>query len=213
MPTKTRFVFLMHPKEFKREKANTGRLTHLCLVNSEILVGTDFDEHRQVQTKIADQHFHSVLLYPGASAYNLSSEGPLAAELTTKPLQVFILDSTWSGARKMLRLSPTLQSLPRIMFLPTAPSRYRIKQQPQAGCLSTLESVHELLMVLQAKGLDTYPLPNQLLEVFDRMQKFQIACASNPDLGGYRRQAYSMPSDRIQIKGSSRKRRQYIKAD
>ena len=44
METRTRFVFLMHPKEFKQEKAGTGRLTHLCLKNSEILVGVGFDE-------------------------------------------------------------------------------------------------------------------------------------------------------------------------
>mgnify|MGYP001544593586 FL=1 len=43
MPTATRFVFLMHPKEFKQEKAATGRLTHLCLPNSELHVGIGFD--------------------------------------------------------------------------------------------------------------------------------------------------------------------------
>jgi DTW domain-containing protein YfiP len=36
MVTRTRFVFLMHPKEFKKERANTGRLTHLCLAESVI---------------------------------------------------------------------------------------------------------------------------------------------------------------------------------
>ena len=39
MKTRTRFVFLMHPKEFKQEKAATGRLTHLCLVRSEVHKG------------------------------------------------------------------------------------------------------------------------------------------------------------------------------
>ena len=29
MATRTRFVFLMHPKEFKKERANTGRLTRI----------------------------------------------------------------------------------------------------------------------------------------------------------------------------------------
>ncbi len=35
METRTRFVFLMHPKEYKHEKAATGRLTHLCLRRSD----------------------------------------------------------------------------------------------------------------------------------------------------------------------------------
>ena len=211
MSTRTRFIFLMHPKEFQREKANTGRLTHLCLANSEILVGKEFDDHVAVQRCIADDHYYSVLLYPGTDAHNLSSDAPLAKTLTVKPLQVFILDSTWSGARKMLRLSPSLQRLSRIMFTPTAPSSYLIKQQPQAGCLSTLEAAHELLLVLQKTGLDNYPLPTQLLEVFDRMQKFQIECAANPDLRGYRHQSYSDPSLRKATTGRSKARRRYIK--
>src|SRR4051812_26908478 len=49
MPTRTKFVFLMHPKEYKREKAATGRLTHLCLAHSEVHVGKEFDEHEEVQ--------------------------------------------------------------------------------------------------------------------------------------------------------------------
>jgi|UniRef100_UPI00404993D2 DTW domain-containing protein len=211
MPTRTRFVLLMHPKEFKHEKGNTGRLTHLCLRNSEILMGRDFDEHAEVQARLSNPNYLSVLLYPGKEAHNLSVAGPVATELTAKPLQVFLLDATWSAARKMLRLSPSLQRLPRIMFTPTAPSRYRIKQQPQEGCLSTLESVHELLLALQRAGLDDYLLPDQLLAAFARMQNFQMECAADPNLGGYRRRAYSEPTDRQKTHGRSKERRRYIK--
>jgi DTW domain-containing protein YfiP len=107
-----------------------------------------------------------------------------------------LLDATWGGARKLLRLSPSLQQLPRIMFTPTAPSRYIIKQQPQEGCLSTLEAVHELLLVLQRAGLDDYPDPEQLLALFQRMQEFQMKCAADPSRPGYRRQPYSDPAAR-----------------
>jgi len=53
MSTRTRFVFLMHPKEFKQEKAATGRLTHLCLANSEIQMGSAFDERVKEAVLIA----------------------------------------------------------------------------------------------------------------------------------------------------------------
>jgi len=96
----------------------------------------------------------------------------------------------------MLRLSPGLQQLPRIMFTPAAPSRYIIKQQPQAGCLSTLEAVHELLTVLERNGLDRYPQPDLLLGIFQRMQDFQIKCAADPSRGGYRRKPYGDPASR-----------------
>src|SRR3954467_6609099 len=72
MATKTKFVFLMHPKEFKQEKAATGRLTHLCLSNSEVHVGVAFDENESVRTLLGDARNFCVLLYPGETARNLS---------------------------------------------------------------------------------------------------------------------------------------------
>jgi DTW domain-containing protein YfiP len=204
METRTRFVFLLHPKEFKEEKAGTGRLTHLCLPNSELHMGKGFDDHPQVQALIADPTNFPVLLYPGVQARNLSQGGLTADELGGRRLVVFLLDATWSGARKMLRLSPSLQRLPRIMFTPESPSRYVIKQQPQAGCLSTLEAVHELLLVLERAGLDSYPQPDLLLGIFQRMQDFQLRCAADPNRPGYRRQPYSEPSERKPTRASKR---------
>ena len=72
MATRTRFVFLMHPKEYKQEKAATGRLTRLCLTNSELHMGIAFDEHEAVQDLIRDPMNLPVLLYPGRDALNLS---------------------------------------------------------------------------------------------------------------------------------------------
>ncbi len=211
MPTRTRFVFLMHPKEFKQEKAATGRLTHLCLPHSELHVGLAFDDDAAVQALIGDPENFPVLLYPGRDAINLSDDAQAPAlpdRLGRRRLLVLLLDATWSGARKMLRLSPTLQRLPRLMFTPSAPSRYVIKQQPQAGCLSTLEAVHELLLVLERRGLDRYPDSAQLLEIFQRMQDFQIRCAADPARGGYRRKPFGEPHTRVPPRGRSGSRRQ-----
>jgi DTW domain-containing protein YfiP len=223
METRTHFVFLMHPKEFKQEKAGTGRLTHLCLPNSAIRMGMAFDDDEAVRALIADPQGYPVLLYPGKEALNLSeaftpageATGAFAAlrlELTRRRLVVFILDATWSGARKMLRLSPRLQRLPRIMFTPAAPSRFIIKQQPVEGCLSTLEAAHELLTVLEHTGLDHYPLPGQLLGIFQKMQDYQIACAADPSRPGYRRKPYKTPAERVGPQGRSGSRREnYLK--
>ncbi len=214
METRTRFVFLMHPKEFKQEKAATGRLTRLCLANSELHMGMDFDSDTAVQALLHAPANLPVLIYPGREACNLSEpDAPGLADLRTqvgagRRLVVFLLDATWAGARKMLRLSPSLQRLPRLMFTPSAPSRYVIKQQPQDGCLSTLEAVHELLTVLQARNLDDYPDPAQLLNVFARMQEYQLACAADPDRPGYRRRPYSEPAERRGPRGRSAARRQ-----
>lgn len=189
METRTRFLFLMSPKEFKVTKANTGRLTHLCLPNSELHMGTAFDEHVAVQKTLNDPQNHCVLLYPGKTATNLSDHAQiptLTAQLNQRRLVVILIDATWRGARTIHRLSPSLQRLPRIRFTPTTPSRYRIKRQPRPDCLSTLEAVHELLLVLAQAGLDQYPQPEQLPEVFHRMQDFHLQCAADPARRGYR---------------------------
>ncbi|HVS53727.1 MAG TPA: tRNA-uridine aminocarboxypropyltransferase [Opitutaceae bacterium] len=220
MATRTRFVFLLHPKEFKREKAATGRLTHLCLANSELLMGVEFDAHERVQALLADPRNFPVLLYPGRDALDLSAaptpaEPRLAALRAAlaegRQLVVFLLDATWALGRKMLRCSPSLQRLPRIMFAtPDAPSRFVIKQQPHRGCLSTLEATHELLGALEGAGLDRYPLPEQLLGLFQRMQDFQLRCAADPARDGYRRHAYRPPAERKPLQGRSGARRMKI---
>jgi len=217
--TDTRFVFLMHPKEYKQEKAATGRLTHLCLTNSAIHVGIGFDDHPEVQALLQDPAWHPVLLYPGKDAVNLSEGGarcPNAlaglglSEPNGRRLLVFLLDATWSLGKKMLRLSPSLQRLPRVMFTPQNPSRFVIKQQPQEGCLSTLEATHELLGALEQAGLDRYERPAQLLDLFHRMQDYQIRCALDPSRPGYRRQPYSLPEGRKPLTGRSGSRRSRI---
>jgi len=215
MATRTKFVFLMHPKEFKHEKAATGRLTHLCLSNSSLQMGIGFDDDEAIQSLIEDPAYSPMLLYPGLNALNLSTldeTNPdlpgLRARLGERPLLIFLLDATWALGRKMLKLSPTLQRLPRLMFTPSAPSRFIIKQQPHPSCLSTLEATHELLLALQRAGLDDYPLPDQLLALFGRMQDFQMRCAADPAKAGYRRRHVAkLPGERLPPKGKSGARR------
>jgi len=201
MPTRTKFVILMHPYEFKRVKANTGRLTHLCLAGSEIHMGLSFDDHPAVQALISDPRNYPVLLYPGRDSLDLSTVqksdpqlSTLNAQLAQRRLVVFLLDATWRLVRPMLRLSLTLQRLPRIMFSNAAPSRYVIKQQPEPGCLSTLEAAHELLVALDRSGLDRYALPDQLLGLFQRMQEVQIRRTAENKDQGVRRRGYRDPS-------------------
>ena len=205
--TKTRFVFLMHPKEYRHVKAGTGRLTHLSLPNSEIIVGVEFDGSERLAELLADDRHHVVLLYPGTEATNLSLPESREEIVRNKPLVVLVLDATWSCARKMLKLSPVLQKLPRVMFTPSAPSRFVIKAQPIKGCLSTIESVHEVLAALAAVGIERYEQNEQLLSLFGAMQQFQIECAQDTSRGGYRRGDFKAPGERKPFVGQSGRRR------
>jgi DTW domain-containing protein YfiP len=170
----------MHPKEFKREKAATGHLTHVALANCEIVVDVSFERNARLHALLADPSLFVVLLYPGSRALDLARGEPSAEVLRDRRLVVLVLDATWACARKMLRLSPVLHALPRVALAPSQPSRYRIKRQPQEGCLATIEAVHEVLLALSRDGRDRYDDPALLPALFHRMQDFQIACAADP---------------------------------
>jgi DTW domain-containing protein len=184
--TRTKIVVLMHPKEYKREKAATGRFAHLCLKNSEIHMGINFDEHKPVQKLINNPAFFPVLLYPCKGALNLSDKGFSPGFCAERQLLVFMLDATWGLAKRMFNRSHTLQKLPRLMFVPEQKSRFLIKKQPHAWCLSTIEAAHELMLALQKAGLDHYARPTQMLELFDKMQQYQISCMQDPARQNYR---------------------------
>lgn len=174
MATRTRIVLLMHIKEWRREKCATGRLTCLHLSNSEIIPGVAFDDNPRVRALVDDPGNYPMLLYPGENAIDLSTGTFPAGALGGRRLVVFLVDATWSCSRTVLKESPGLLALPRLMFSLRERSRFVIKRQPQAWCLSTIEATHELLLALEAAGLDEYPDKRRLLASFDAMQDLQI---------------------------------------
>lgn len=189
----------MHPKEFKHEKAGTGRLTALSLAGSSVEMGIGFDDHEAINRLIDDPTRYPVLLYPADDAVNVSDGGLAPSVLQGRRLTVFLLDATWACAKRMLTESSRLQALPKLMFTPTEKSRFLIKRQPHEWCLSTLEATHQLLQALESAGLDRYPDPQALPRLFQRMQEFQIACASDPERPGYRKKPYKLPTERTTV--------------
>jgi DTW domain-containing protein len=193
--TKTHFVILMHPKEFKREKNATGKLTHASLVNSEIIWDLDFTHHPRVNELIEDKANYCVLLYPG-EAKNLSKGEFVVEDLKEKRLVVFLLDGTWACAKKMLKLSSNLQKLERLMFTPTQKSEFYIKHQPHEWCLSTIETVFQFLESLSFVGLEENKDWKPLLIPFYKLQEYQVSCSLDPSRQGYRRGSYKKPEER-----------------
>ena len=104
--TKSRFVILMHPKEFKKEKVGTGRFSHLILENSEMLVGIGFDDLQRFRELLADERYQTVVLYPGAKAIDLSRPES-ASQLSGNPLQFIVIDGTWPVSYTHLRAHET----------------------------------------------------------------------------------------------------------
>ena len=184
--TKTRFIILMHPKEYKKEKNGTGRMTKLQLENSEIIVGVDFTNNARVNEILTKENSSSFLLYPGQESFNLSlgSSSEMNSFMGDNP-NVFILDGTWPCARKMLKLSKNLQQLNRVSFDNKIQSKFIIKQQPKPLCLSTIESVYTVLNLLEKGNLEQCDTKDFLLP-FEKMIEYQVECILDPTNKKYR---------------------------
>lgn len=97
---------------------------------------------------------------------------------------IFILDGTWPCARKMLKLSTNLQQLKRVSFDNNIKSKFIIKQQPAALCLSTIESVYTVINLLKKADLEKCDTKNFLLP-FEKMIDHQLEYALNPNSKNY----------------------------
>ncbi len=62
--TKTKFIILMHPKEFRKTKNGTGHFTHQSLSNSEIYIGIDFTNNEKINSIIDNTKNKCYILYP-----------------------------------------------------------------------------------------------------------------------------------------------------
>lgn len=174
-------VLLQHPKE-RKNSIGTARMTHLCITNSRLIAGVEFDGNREVETILDDPANAGHVLFPGPTAIEVDrlGEAPLASPalaLDGRKLVVFVIDGTWAQAKGMLRKSARLGNLPRVSFQPSRTSNYRVRKQPNRFCLSTIEATHRLIQILDPR-VD----PGILLTVFDRMVEKQVSFASRGQL-------------------------------
>lgn len=165
--TKTRLVLLQHPRE--RDMAiGTAHMASLCLENSELHVGIDWSESEPLKRALSDPERPPILLYPGKDAVDISKHPPPG------PVTLVVVDGTWALTKKLVRVNPILQALPRYAFVPPAPSEYRIRREPNMESVSTIEALIHTLTALEGD-------PERfaaMMAPFRAMIDFQIACQS-----------------------------------
>ena len=166
--SRTRVVFLQHPREAKMP-ISTCRLAHLSLPNSEMHVAMRPEGHAHLEAVLAEPG--TMVLFPGPGSVDV-------ADLAEPPRVLVVVDGTWINARKLVQRSAILSALPRLGFTPDAPSTYRIRKEPAAHCLSTIEAVAFVLEELEeARGQFT-----PILGSFTRMVDQQLAhVAAHPN--------------------------------
>jgi DTW domain-containing protein YfiP len=191
------FVILIHPIEASRRIA-TGRMSNLCLENSYLIKGQDYTNNSLVNQLIADTDYESMILYPGQQSRNLTfmeQSEKIKVFNPNKKLRIFVIDGTWATAKKMVRQSLNLHSLPRICFSSKSESTFRVRKQPRPGCFSTIEAIHHTIELLGAQnGFDLESRKHDnLLTVFDSMVETQLRFIAEANLNlrtaSYRRES------------------------
>jgi len=183
LTTRTQVLLLQHPRE-RHVAIGTARMAHLALAGSGFRRGVDFSADPVVRAAIAETP-PPYVLFPGPEAEDV---GRLPRD---RAISLIVLDGTWSQARKLLTRNPALAALPRVAFTPRRPSAYRIRRQPAAFCVSTIEALAEVLEQLEPEGAGM----ERLLAPFHAMVAFQERFATEVAAGRHRRPLSSRPAD------------------
>jgi DTW domain-containing protein YfiP len=171
LETRTRVVILQHPRE-RNVAIGTARMASLCLPGSMLKVGLRWDDADEVAAALTDPERPAILLFPGAGARDILAEPPAG------PVTLVMVDGTWSQARSLVRDNPRLAALPRYGFAAPTPSEYRIRAEPRAEYMSTIEALMVVLGVLEGDA-ERF---RALLQPLRAMVDAQLACeATAPD--------------------------------
>jgi DTW domain-containing protein len=154
--TSIEVLILQHPLEVLETKG-TARLLHLCLPDSQLLVGEVFDSIDLISKK------QSLLLYPVTHEdHSLGIAKPPELSnvslLDLNTIRLIIIDGTWRKSRKILCKNPYLQTLPRLVLKDLPDGQYSIRKARKSHQLSTMEAACVALSQLEGSKTKFAPL-------------------------------------------------------
>ncbi len=166
---RTEIIILQHPRE-RFHPIGTARLAELGLRRVRRQVcwperAFGYEGAPRFEGERLNLGPRAGLLYPSEGARDLATLTP-----SERPEQLVVLDGTWYQARALYRDTPWLAALPHYRLDPAAPSRYRIRKEPRADYISTLEAILEALQLLEPET----PGAERLLARFDQMIDDQV---------------------------------------
>ena len=162
-----KIVVLQHPDEASNKKA-TAIIAELGLQQYQRWVGEDFTGHAGLNQLLENKEGQIGVLYPAEHAQKLDEQADMAVISNIECL--IVIDGTWRKASKIWQLNPQLHRLQALTFNEALSSEYRIRKEPEAGCLSTVESIVFALRILESSPQNY----QGLLDLFIEMVDFQI---------------------------------------
>ncbi len=142
MENRTKVIVVQHPRE-EYHPLNTTRIAEHSLQNVQVVRAALVSRMAESFAR-ASISPDAAILYPSADAENLEEIPP-----EKFPQEIIVIDGTWHHAKALLRDIPALHSYRRIRFTPSSPSEYRIRKEPKADYLSTIESIAYVLNILE----------------------------------------------------------------
>jgi DTW domain-containing protein YfiP len=156
--TKLHVLILQHPQEPDHE-LGSARIANLALPNSTLKVGLSWRNLGAVLGKENADPKRWAVLYLGSGVKGeIKSPQPVLQFVSTKgsPAEkpsgldgVIILDGTWSQAKALWWRNAWLLKCRRVILTPKHKSLYKeLRREPRKECLSTIESIAEVLEAL-----------------------------------------------------------------
>jgi len=149
---RTPITIVQHPRE-RRHPLGTVRIARLGLDRVEVHVTRPGAPAPRIPEGAR-------VLFPDRDAPLLEALDP-----EVRLPHLVVIDGTWEQASQLRRHHPALAALPAVRLAPDGPSRYRVRREPNAQAVSTIEAIVRALAILEPEtdGLDG------LLESFDAM--------------------------------------------
>ena len=157
---KLHVLILQHPQEPDHE-IGSARLTHLALPNSTLKIGLSWRNLAAVLGRKEADPTRWAVLYLGSGVKGEDIE-KIPLQFVSKkgtPIDepdniegIIVLDGTWSQAKALWWRNAWLIKSRRIILTPQHKSLYKeLRKEPRRECLSTIESVAEVLELLGEK--------------------------------------------------------------
>jgi DTW domain-containing protein YfiP len=163
--TRTRVIVLLHQLE-ARKTSNTGRLAHQCLPSSELHLrgnlaedSSDRDDTRVVPAWL-ERAVRPVLLFPDPDAELLDHRWR-----DRDPVTLIVPDGTWSQAIRARKRIKGLAQIPCVALPGDLVSSYRLRRDPRAGRVSTMEAIAHALGMLESETIRDHLLSVHRLAV------------------------------------------------
>ena len=156
--TEHRLTLLTNKRE-EHIHSNTGRLLRLMLENNSLIYIGAKGWEEQIEDEIARSEYTPVIFFPVTPF----SDGQEIVEEKGKPLNIFVLDTNWSSARRWLYKLGSME-IKKIGLRMVPPSKYYLRKQPKKENLCTFQAVASLLDELGTE--DFGPVTSHMNEIF-----------------------------------------------